>query len=108
MIILSLQSIWNKYFCDQELKRFIRLDVTRTSTDRNLSQLPNVHDRLVEILFLYARQNPDICYRQVNKTFVHYINPTFIRYLCEIIFIRVCMNYSHLLSLFYILTVIIL
>lgn len=67
----SLQSIWNKYFCDQELKRFIRLDVTRTSADRNLSQLPDLHDRLVDILFLYARQNPDICYRQVNWIFSH-------------------------------------
>ena len=60
-----MQSVWYRYFCDVELKRIIRQDVIRTSPDKQFFQLPQVQEIMVDVLFIYARENPDMCYRQV-------------------------------------------
>ncbi|XP_065215094.1 TBC1 domain family member 5 [Planococcus citri] len=57
-------SVWYKYFCDNELKRVIKQDVVRTSPEKAFFQQSNIQEIMINVLFNYARQNPKICYRQ--------------------------------------------
>lgn len=58
------KSPWNKYFQDSELQITIKQDVIRTFPEIEFFQTPNVQAMMVRILFCYARQFPDISYRQ--------------------------------------------
>lgn len=62
------QSEWSQYFNDVELLENIRKDVKRTKTSINFFNLVTNEesnmDRLVRILFVYAKLNPDISYVQ--------------------------------------------
>lgn len=58
------QSPWNQYFEDSELKKLIKQDVIRTFPEVEFFQSPRIRDLMVTVLFCYARQHPDIDYRQ--------------------------------------------
>ncbi|KAL0271183.1 UNVERIFIED_CONTAM: hypothetical protein PYX00_008359 [Menopon gallinae] len=58
------ESIWQKYFSDEELKSVIHQDVVRTFPGINFYRDKDIQDLMVRILFCYARQNPVLCYRQ--------------------------------------------
>lgn len=60
----SDKSIWNQHFCDQELCAVIKQDVVRTFPGIDFFRKPDIQEILVSILFCYARENPDMCYRQ--------------------------------------------
>lgn len=57
-------SPWNQYFQDTELKLTIRQDVIRTFPEVEFFQSPEIREIMVNILFCYARQHPQIAYRQ--------------------------------------------
>lgn len=58
------QSPWNQYFEDSELKKLIRQDVVRTFPEVEFFQSPRIRDLMVTVLFCYARQHPEVGYRQ--------------------------------------------
>ncbi|XP_063607723.1 TBC1 domain family member 5-like isoform X4 [Penaeus indicus] len=58
------QSPWNQYFEDSELKKLIRQDVVRTFPEVEFFQSLRIRDLMVTVLFCYARQNPEVSYRQ--------------------------------------------
>lgn len=58
------ESPWNQHFQDGELKRLILQDVVRTFPDLEYFQQPQVRENLANILFIYAREHPDLGYRQ--------------------------------------------
>ncbi|KAK6617487.1 hypothetical protein RUM44_005075 [Polyplax serrata] len=58
------ESVWQKYFCDEELKGVIFQDVRRTFPDIDYFRNEDIQQIMIRILFCYARQNPVLCYRQ--------------------------------------------
>lgn len=65
MNLLS-QSSWNKFFQDNELKMTIDQDVVRTFPEIDFFQDKKVQEKLCNILFHFARENPRISYKQVS------------------------------------------
>lgn len=63
---LPKQSPWNQYFEDSELKKMIRQDVVRTFPEVEFFQSTRIRDLMVTVLFCYARQHPQVGYRQVR------------------------------------------
>ncbi|KAK3912671.1 TBC1 domain family member 5 [Frankliniella fusca] len=57
-------SIWNQFFCDKELRALIRQDVVRTFPNEDFFRSESIQSIMVNILFCYAREYPEICYRQ--------------------------------------------
>lgn len=60
----SSESIWHQYFCDKELRALIRQDVVRTFPGVDFFRKQMIQDAMVNILFCYAREHPQMCYRQ--------------------------------------------
>lgn len=60
----SDSSVWNQHFCDKELCTVIRQDVIRTFPGVEFFRKPNIQEIMTNILFCYARVNPEMCYRQ--------------------------------------------
>lgn len=60
----SDQSIWNQHFCDKELCAVIKQDVIRTFPGVEFFRRPSIQEIMTNILFCYAREHPEICYRQ--------------------------------------------
>lgn len=60
----STQSAWNQHFCDKELCALIKQDVVRTFPGVDFYRRPQIQELMITILFCYAREHPDICYRQ--------------------------------------------
>lgn len=60
----STQSVWNQHFCDKELCALIEQDVIRTFPGVDFYRKPLIQNLMINILFCYAREHPDICYRQ--------------------------------------------
>lgn len=58
------ESVWNKHFCDKELSNIIRQDVVRTFPGVDFFRKPRIQEVMINVLFSYARVNPDMCYRQ--------------------------------------------
>lgn len=58
------KSPWNQYFEDSELRIMIKQDVIRTFPEIEFFQTSDVQEMMVNILFHYARQHPQISYRQ--------------------------------------------
>lgn len=58
------ESVWNKHFCDKELCNIIRQDVIRTFPGVEYFRKPLIQDVMTNVLFSYARANPEMCYRQ--------------------------------------------
>lgn len=59
-----LQSIWYQHFCDKELRGVIRQDVDRTFPGIEFFRKESIQNIMVDILFIYARVHPLMCYRQ--------------------------------------------
>eukprot|EP00731_Ephydatia_muelleri_P014079 Em0007g1389a len=57
-------SPWHKYFMDGELKQSINQDITRTFPDVPFFRQQDIQDTMLQILFCYAKEHPDIEYRQ--------------------------------------------
>ncbi|CAL4159757.1 unnamed protein product, partial [Meganyctiphanes norvegica] len=57
-------STWNQYFEDSELKKMIRQDVVRTFPEVEFFKSQRIRDLMVTVLFCYARQHPDVSYKQ--------------------------------------------
>ncbi|GAA5948855.1 hypothetical protein JCM21900_003449 [Sporobolomyces salmonicolor] len=55
---------WQTWFQDLELRSIIRQDVQRTFPDVEYFRLASTQDRLTDLLFIYAKLNPEIGYRQ--------------------------------------------
>ncbi|XP_050433362.1 TBC1 domain family member 5 [Adelges cooleyi] len=60
----SDSSIWKQYFKDMELKKLIKQDVVRTSPGIQFFQTERIQNTMVNILFCYSREHPDLSYRQ--------------------------------------------
>lgn len=60
----SEKSVWNQHFCDKELCTVIKQDVVRTFPGIEFFRKQNIQDIMINILFCYARVNPEMCYRQ--------------------------------------------
>ncbi|BFZ06429.1 hypothetical protein BsWGS_09466 [Bradybaena similaris] len=58
------ESPWNKFFQDNELRLTIKQDVIRTHPRIEFFQSNQLRNLMVDILFVYAKENPDISYRQ--------------------------------------------
>lgn len=58
------RSPWNRYFEDSELRIMIKQDVIRTFPEIEFFQTSDVQAMMVNVLFHYARQHPQISYRQ--------------------------------------------
>lgn len=58
------RSPWNRYFEDSELRIMIKQDVIRTFPEIEFFQTSDVQAMMVNVLFYYARQHPQISYRQ--------------------------------------------
>lgn len=60
----SDSSVWNQHFCDKELCTVIRQDVIRTFPGVEFFRKSHIQEIMTNILFCYARVNPEMCYRQ--------------------------------------------
>ncbi|GFQ72204.1 TBC1 domain family member 5, partial [Trichonephila clavata] len=60
----SQQSPWNQYFQDTELKVTIQQDVVRTFPEIEFFHTPNIQKMMINILFSYAREFPELSYKQ--------------------------------------------
>jgi len=58
------ESPWNQHFLDNELRKLIKQDVVRTFPEVDYFQSAEIREKLVSILFIYARLHPDLGYRQ--------------------------------------------
>lgn len=65
--MFQFQSVWCRYFNDEELRAIIRQDVIRTFPGIDFFRGAEIQDLMVEVLFLYARKTPSLCYRQVGS-----------------------------------------
>lgn len=57
-------SPWHQFFEDSELRVVIKQDVIRTFPEIEFFQTSDVQQMMVNVLFHYARQHPQISYRQ--------------------------------------------
>lgn len=60
----SGNSTWSKYFQDEELCKSIRLDLDRTHPESDFFQTRETQEAMLNILFIWARLNSDVSYRQ--------------------------------------------
>ncbi|GAB1606602.1 TBC1 domain family member 5-like isoform X6 [Argonauta hians] len=58
------ESPWNRFFQDNELRLTIKQDVIRTYPRIEFFQSNQVRNMMVDILFIYAKLNIDLSYRQ--------------------------------------------
>ena len=61
------ESPWNQHFQDSELRKMIKQDVVRTFPEVAYFQSSEIREKLVNILFIYARVHPQVGYRQVGR-----------------------------------------
>ena len=59
------QSPWNQFFMDNELRKVIQQDLHRTYPGELMFEQPEIQELMLNILFIYAREHPDIMYKQV-------------------------------------------
>eukprot|EP00026_Physarum_polycephalum_P005748 Phypoly_transcript_05786.p1 GENE.Phypoly_transcript_05786~~Phypoly_transcript_05786.p1 ORF type:complete len:554 (+),score=80.11 Phypoly_transcript_05786:209-1870(+) len=57
-------SPWAKFFQNAELEKTIHQDIERCYPDKEFFQEPFVRDIMSRILFIYAKMNPSLSYRQ--------------------------------------------
>ncbi|XP_022244255.1 TBC1 domain family member 5-like isoform X2 [Limulus polyphemus] len=60
----ELESPWNQFFQDSELKATIKQDVIRTFPEIEFFHTQEIQVMMVDILFSYAREYPAVSYRQ--------------------------------------------
>ncbi len=56
--------MWNEFYDDQELKKIISLDINRTYQDNKLFHSTENKDILINILFVWCKENSSISYKQ--------------------------------------------
>lgn len=61
---LERDSPWNQYFADESIKDLIDKDVKRTFPEIEYFCNEKTRDVLRNVLFIYAKQNPELSYRQ--------------------------------------------
>ena len=61
----SEDSPWYQHFQDTELRRLVEQDVVRVFPDVDYFQNNEIKEKLMNVLFVYARSYPDLGYRQV-------------------------------------------
>ncbi|VDP21975.1 unnamed protein product [Onchocerca flexuosa] len=61
---LGDENPWQQYFIDCKLRECINRDVERTFPELEYFKNENVRTIMSDILFIYAKQHPDIAYRQ--------------------------------------------
>lgn len=59
-----LQSSWNVYFKDEELKETIRVDVMRAYPEMDFFQKDDMMTLMGRVLFVFSKENPNPSYRQ--------------------------------------------
>ena len=59
-------SPWNQHFQDTELRKIVQQDVIRVFPELEFFQNSEIREKLLNILFIYARSHPDLSYRQVK------------------------------------------
>lgn len=60
----SKDAEWSSFFEENELRKIINLDVNRTYQDKELFQSMKIKEILVNILFLWSKENKEISYKQ--------------------------------------------
>eukprot|EP00727_Mastigamoeba_balamuthi_P012011 m51a1_g7432 hypothetical protein (523) ;mRNA; f:44502-46839 len=60
----SADSPWNKFFQNNELQKEIMRDIERTYPEHEFFQEQQHQDALKRVLFVYAKEHPDVQYRQ--------------------------------------------
>lgn len=78
--LFLFQSVWKQYFIDNELKKTIQLDVVRTSPGVEFFRTEKIQKIMIDVLFCYSRENPDLCYRQVCNFFIYFIHVYFFEF----------------------------
>jgi len=58
------ESIWKKFWQNQELEKEINQDIERTYPENEFFQRKDIREMMLRILFIYARQNPKLAYKQ--------------------------------------------
>jgi len=58
------QSPWAQFFQDNELRKVIMQDIKRTYPGELMFEQMEIRDIMLNILFIYAREQPDISYKQ--------------------------------------------
>jgi len=61
---LAEDSVWNKYFQDNELRSTIMQDLDRLYPEIDFFQQEDVKLMILHVLFCYARENPNVSYKQ--------------------------------------------
>jgi hypothetical protein len=61
---LDKTSPWSVYFEDEKLKKMIVQDIDRTYPEYTYFKQQWVKDMMLDILFIYSKENPEISYRQ--------------------------------------------
>ena len=66
LITYRFQSPWAQFFQDNELRRVILQDLQRTYPGELMFDQPEIQDMMLNILFIFARETPQIDYKQVK------------------------------------------
>ena len=67
------QSPWAQFFQDNELRKVIMQDIKRTYPGELMFEQKEIRDIMLNILFIYAREQPDISYKQVKGLILLFI-----------------------------------
>lgn len=59
-----MQNPWSAFFENAELQKTINQDVLRTYPEDEFFQTTNVRQMMLRILFIYAKLNPSLAYKQ--------------------------------------------
>jgi TBC1 domain family member 5 len=60
----DIQNVWKQYFENNELQRTINQDIVRTYPEEEFFQSASVRQMMLRVLFVYARLNPTVAYKQ--------------------------------------------
>jgi hypothetical protein len=65
-LFAPVQSPWQQYFQDAELKKQIVLDIRRVYPENGFFKDKDLQEMMLRILFIYAREHEHILYKQVQ------------------------------------------
>ena len=60
----DVQSKWSQHFADNDLRKSIALDLSRTWPEHPFFAKESIQADMLHILFMWAKLNPDVSYRQ--------------------------------------------
>ena len=61
----AINSPWKQFFQDSELQKFILRDLDRVFPELQWFQTSEIKEMMMRVLFVWAKLNPDILYKQV-------------------------------------------